>query len=90
MRNHHHLKKRPSAMLSLMPIAVLVAMLTCTIRAFGSDSLGVATFTYLPFCFFNIISPLMSVVVAASGWHIPAPRRMEEDSNTSKNTFQST
>ena len=37
------LKKRPSAMLSLMPIVVLVAMLTATIKAFGSDSLGGAS-----------------------------------------------
>ncbi len=34
------LKKRPSALLSLLPVAVLVAMLTATIRAFGSDALG--------------------------------------------------
>lgn len=42
-RNEQHLKKRPSAILSLMPIVVLVAMLTCTIRAFGSDSLSGAS-----------------------------------------------
>ena len=34
------LKKRPLALLSLLPVAVLVAMLTATIRAFGSDALG--------------------------------------------------
>ncbi|MCC8172173.1 MAG: sodium:proton antiporter [Parabacteroides sp.] len=32
--------------------------------------LGVATFTYLPYCFFNLLSPLMSVVVAATGYKI--------------------
>lgn len=37
------LKKRPSAVLSLMPLAVLVAMLTMTIKAFGSDALGGAS-----------------------------------------------
>lgn len=37
------LKKRPSAVLSLMPIVVLVAMLIATIKAFGSDSLGGAS-----------------------------------------------
>ena len=42
-RHHSHLKKRPSAILSLMPIVLLVAMLTFTIRAFGSDSLGGAS-----------------------------------------------
>lgn len=40
---HTHLKKRPSAILSLMPIVLLVVMLTCTIRAFGSDSLAGAS-----------------------------------------------
>jgi NhaC family Na+:H+ antiporter len=29
-----------------------------------STVLGVSTFAYLPFCFFNIISPLMSILVA--------------------------
>ena len=32
--------------------------------------LGVATFTYLPYCFFNLISPLMSITVAAIGFKI--------------------
>lgn len=32
--------------------------------------LGVATFTYLPYCIFNIVSPLMSMAVAAAGWKI--------------------
>ena len=67
--------------------SVLVPWNTCGMTQ--STVLGVATFTYLPFCFFNIISPLMSVAVAALGWHIPAPRRMEEETNTSKQTFQS-
>lgn len=40
---NQHLKKRPSAILSFVPIVVLVAMLTCTIRLFGSDSLGGAS-----------------------------------------------
>lgn len=35
-----------------------------------STVLGVATITYLPYCFFNIISPIMSVVVAAIGYKI--------------------
>ena len=37
------LKKRPSAVLSLMPIAVLVIMLIATIKAFGSDALSGAS-----------------------------------------------
>lgn len=32
--------------------------------------LGVATFTYLPYCFFNLISPLMSILIAAVGYKI--------------------
>ena len=32
--------------------------------------LGVSTMTYLPYCFFNILSPLMSVLIAATGWKI--------------------
>ena len=32
--------------------------------------LGVSTFVYFPFCFFNLISPLMSIIVAVGGWGI--------------------
>ena len=32
--------------------------------------LSVPTLTYAPFCFFNLISPLMSIMVAAIGWKI--------------------
>lgn len=35
-----------------------------------STVLGVATITYLPYCLFNIISPLMSLLVAAVGYKI--------------------
>ena len=42
-----HLKKRPSAILSFMPIVLLVVMLTFTIRFFGTDSLGGASQTTL-------------------------------------------
>lgn len=38
-----HLEKRPSALLSFTPIALLVIMLVATIRAFGSDSLAGAS-----------------------------------------------
>lgn len=31
---------------------------------------GVATIAYLPYCFFNILSPLMTILVAALGWKI--------------------
>ncbi|MBR4156705.1 MAG: sodium:proton antiporter [Bacteroidales bacterium] len=32
--------------------------------------LNVATLSYLPYCVFNILSPIMSIVVAAIGWKI--------------------
>ena len=32
--------------------------------------LGVATFTYIPYCIFNIVSPMMSLLVAAVGYKI--------------------
>lgn len=35
-----------------------------------STVLGVATLTYLPYCFFNLISPLMSLLIAALGYKI--------------------
>ena len=43
--------------------SVLVPWNTCAMAQ--STSLGIATVVYLPYCFFNIISPLMSVIVAA-------------------------
>ena len=48
--------------------SVLVPWNTCGMTQ--STVLGVSTLTYLPFCFFNIISPLMSVAVAATGYKI--------------------
>ena len=35
-----------------------------------STVLGVSTFVYLPYCFFNLLSPIVSVVVAAIGYKI--------------------
>ena len=70
----------PSTVLCVMPhvfhgtstdvtvTSVLVPWNTCGMTQ--STVLGVPTFTYLPFCFFNIISPIMSVVVAALGYKI--------------------
>ena len=43
--------------------SVLVPWNTCAMAQ--STSLGISTVAYLPYCFFNLISPLMSVVVAA-------------------------
>ena len=35
-----------------------------------STILGVPTLTYLPYCFFNLLSPLMSIIVMAIGYKI--------------------
>ena len=48
--------------------SVLVPWNTCGLTQ--STVLGVATLTYLPYCFFNILSPLTSILVAALGWRI--------------------
>ncbi len=36
--------------------------------------LGVPTLTYLPFCFFNIIGPITSIIIAATGYKIAKPK----------------
>ena len=48
--------------------SVLVPWNTCGLTQ--STVLGVTTLTYLPFCFFNYLSPLTSIVVAAIGWKV--------------------
>ena len=48
--------------------SVLVPWNTCGLTQ--STVLGVATLTYLPYCFFNLLSPFVSVLVAAIGWKI--------------------
>lgn len=48
--------------------SVLVPWNTCGMTQ--ATILGVATLTYLPFCFFNLISPLMSIFMAAVGYKI--------------------
>lgn len=48
--------------------SVLVPWNTCGLTQ--STVLGVATIAYLPYCFFNLLSPLSSMVVAAFGWKI--------------------
>lgn len=48
--------------------SVLVPWNTCGLTQ--STVLGVATLAYLPYCFFNLLSPITSIVVAAIGWKI--------------------
>lgn len=53
---------------SVTVTSVLVPWNTCGMTQ--STVLGVPTLTYLPYCFFNLISPLMSICVAALGYKI--------------------
>ena len=56
--------------------SVLVPWNTCGLVQ--STVLGVATLTYLPYCFFNLLSPITSIVFAATGTGI---RRKEVATN---------
>ena len=60
---------------SVTVTSVLVPWNTCGMTQ--STVLGVATLTYLPYCFFNILSPLMSIVVAATGFRCSRPAKGE-------------
>ncbi|MCB0795596.1 MAG: Na+/H+ antiporter NhaC [Flavobacteriales bacterium] len=64
--------------------SVLVPWNTC--GAYQAGVLGVATMSYLPFCFFNLISPLMSMLQGALGYriaHLP-PQPVGSDTETSE------
>ncbi len=53
--------------------SVLIPWNTCGMTQ--STVLGVPTLTYLPYCFFNLISPFMSILVATIGWRIYRNRK---------------
>ena len=53
--------------------SVLVPWNTCGMTQ--ATVLGVPTLTYLPYCFFNLISPLMTMLIAAIGWKIKKVKR---------------
>ena len=53
--------------------SVLIPWNTCGMTQ--ATILGVPTLVYLPYCFFNYISPLMSILVAAIGFKIVKPGR---------------
>ena len=46
--------------------------------------LSIPTLTYAPFCFFNLISPLMSIFIAAIGWKIVRRTDQAADTETSE------
>lgn len=60
--------------------SVLIPWNTCGMTQ--STVLGVPTFTYLPYCFFNLLSPIMSILVAAAGWKIKKRRCVNSDEDT--------
>ncbi len=59
--------------------SVLIPWNSCGVTQ--SAVLGVATVAYLPFCLFNILSPISSIVVATINYHLQArrERRAGED-----------
>lgn len=63
--------------------SVLVPWTACGMTQ--STVLGIPTLVYLPFCFFNIISPIMSCLVAALGF-IPKPQPLDTQSSKQQNS----
>jgi NhaC family Na+:H+ antiporter len=57
--------------------SVLVPWNTC--GAFHAGVLGVPTLAYLPYCFFNILSPVVSVFLAVTGLTIERVRHAHEE-----------
>ena len=55
--------------------SVLVPWNTCGMTQ--ATVLGVPTLTYLPYCFFNILSPLTTMAIAALGWKIKRRKTAE-------------
>ena len=55
--------------------SVLVPWNTC--GAYISGVLGVPTGSYLPFCFFNILSPILDVLYGFVGFKVPTIEAVE-------------
>ncbi|MDO5130290.1 MAG: Na+/H+ antiporter NhaC family protein [Prevotellaceae bacterium] len=53
---------------SVTVTSVLIPWNSCGMTQ--STVLGVATLTYLPYCFFNLLSPLMSIIIAITGYKV--------------------
>jgi NhaC family Na+:H+ antiporter len=49
-------------------VSVLIPWNSCGMTQ--STVLGISTLTYLPYCLFNLISPVMSIIIAAIGYKI--------------------
>lgn len=61
---------------SVSVTSVLIPWNSCGVTQ--STVLGVATLTYLPFCIFNICSPVMTVLLALAGWKIRQARMVND------------
>jgi Na+:H+ antiporter, NhaC family len=48
--------------------SVLIPWNTC--GAYHTGVLGISTFEYLPYCFFNIINPIISLIYGITGFHM--------------------
>ena len=57
--------------------SVLVPWNTCGMTQ--ATVLGVPTLTYLPYCFFNLLCPIMTLLVAAIGWKIKHTQPAEDE-----------
>ncbi len=57
--------------------SVLIPWNTC--GAYHSGILGISTFTYAPFCFFNILSPIMTIIFGIIGYKIKKITQAKKD-----------
>jgi len=62
--------------------SVLVPWNTC--GAFASSVLGVSTFYYLPFCFFNWITPIISILMSMMNYNIIPADKQDDEKEVSK------
>ena len=60
---------------SISVTSVLVPWNSCGLTQ--ATVLGVSTLAYFPCCLFNILTPVMSVIVARLGFKIPEPARRQ-------------
>lgn len=58
---------------SVSVTSVLIPWNSCGLTQ--STVLGVSTIVYAPCCIFNLLTPLMSIIIARMGYKIPTPKR---------------
>lgn len=64
---------------SVSVTSVLIPWNSCGVTQ--AAVLGVATMTYLPYCIFNYLSPIMSIVMAWTGWKIVETIKIKKHSS---------